>query len=136
MMAKLVKSKIFWFAVAYTCILAVALAFSLSGGQESAHYECTREDIMHNTKISGAFDDIFQQDLKPSDRISIFIHFDQKPTEGQLAQIEQFGVEIQKGWSWTPYPDYSGGFYVGNCAVEDLCRFLEIDFVTRVRSAE
>ena len=52
-MVKLAKSKIFWFAVAYACILAVALVFAINAEPESEHPICTIEDITTHHKAGG-----------------------------------------------------------------------------------
>jgi hypothetical protein len=128
-MKRLAKRKLFWFTVAYACILAVALVFSL--GTETEHYECTLEDIMNNKKISGTASYIWNHNLNKSDTIGIFIDFYQKPSDSEIDHLESLGIEVFQLWTPNPY-DPPSGFTAGRCKVENLCKFIDLDFVSKV----
>jgi hypothetical protein len=126
MTAKLVKSKIFWFAAAYACILAVALVFALQATPEVEHHDCTLEDMRSSFKLVPIYGYLKNHpELSLTDEIDILVYIDPKPTSDEIKQIEQLGITIDSD-SWIPPLnvgrwDSPWGSYLARCSVENLC---------------
>lgn len=130
-MHRLVKSKLAWIALVYVCILVVALVFAINAG----HYECTLDDIWNSPKV---FPDVWNaaKSKEPTDEIKLFLHFDQKPSEEEMQQLEHNGFTVFN-WSWTsPIGDITTGFYMGECKVNDICKLDDLEFVVKITSGE
>ena len=131
-MKKLAKSKIFWFAVAYACIPAVALVFSL----QVEHYECTLEDIRQEPKVNDIMADISLQDIGLEDVVTLVIYFEEKPTDNQIEQLEHLGITIRRNSWCPPVGAHPWGYYIAYSKVVDICRLIEVECITRVKSGE
>lgn len=136
-MKKLAKSKLFWFAVAYACILAVALVFSL----QVEHYECTLEDIAEDKKVNNIWHDIISQDLGLEDEITIVLYFEEKPTDYQVEQLEHLGIRIDReSWypptqPWESSLGHPWGSYFAHTKVIDICKLIDLEFVKLVEES-
>ena len=119
--------------IVLVCVIAVGLTFGL----RQAPYECTIADIGSITKIGiDLWAEISMQRIALNDTVSIFVDIDHKPSDEEVQQLEQIVVKLYKGL-WTPHADNSSsGFYLAECIAEDLCKFRDLDFVTRVEWAE
>ena len=130
MMKKLARSKVFWLAAAYACILAVALVFSL----QVEHYECTLEDIEQIPKLNPVKPDIWLQEMGMEDQITLVLYFDSKPTDDQIEQLEHLGITIKRHSWCPPVGSHPLGFYYASCKVVDLCKLLDVQFIERIAS--
>jgi len=131
-MHRLLKSKLFWLAAAYTCIFVVALVFAINAEPEAAPCECTLQDINNNEKFGGnVYTDAM--DKNASDQMFLFLYFDHELSDEEILQVEQIGLEINDD-SWLPTK--TGGFYSAECTVENICRLACLDIVRRVTSGE
>jgi len=131
-MQKLLKSKLFWIAAVYVCMLVVALVFAVNAEPKAATCECTLEDIYGNEKFGGGVDsDAWHKNM--SDQMKLFLYFDHELSDDEILQVEQIGLEINND-SWLPTE--AGGFYSAECIVENICRLACLDIVKRVTSGE
>lgn len=129
-MKKLAKSKLFWFAVAYACILAVALVFTL----QVEHYECTLEDIDDSGKVLGeVVRYIERENIAPSDEIWLFIYFDHELGDEAIEHIEKVsGANIHQN-SCIP-ADAGQVVCSATCKVENICKLIQLDSVVMIAS--
>lgn len=135
MMMKLAKSKIFWFAAAYACILAVALVFALQATPEAEHHECTLDYIAHHKKTTAELGlMICEGNLTLNSSLYIFVQTDREIDNIKIEQFAQIGIIVYED-SWIPpFGNHPYHMYIFGCQLKDICTLLDVDYIQRIHA--